>query len=149
MMRNYKQNNPRWNRTKIRGTDLRIGQYGCLICCIASLSTYFGQDIGVQGVIDLTGFMPNGHLIWRSGIYPDFEFEKIIKGCDQNLIIDALNDPDRAVILGLNNAKHWVTATGINAETGDLFIADPLGPNERDYLRENDVIDYMAFFKRK
>jgi len=148
-MINYKQNNPRWNRTKIRGTDLRVGMYGCLICSIASISSYFGSNIGVQGVIDLTGFLPNGHLIFRSGNYPDFKFDKILKGCDQNSIIEALNDPDRAVILGLNGGAHWVVACSIDIATGNLRIADPLGSQDREFLRQNDVIDYMAFYSRK
>src|SRR5574343_1012928 len=148
-MINYKQNNPRWNRTKIRGTNISIGEYGCLICCIATLSTDFGQGFGPQGAMDLTGFTKDGKVIWRSGIYTDFEFEKIVKGYDREAIINALNDPNRAVILGLNGAKHWVVASDIDPTTGDLQIADPLGKNERDILGKNDVIDYMAFYKRK
>lgn len=149
MMKNYKQNNPRWNRTKIRGTELRVGLYGCLICSIASLATYFGRDIGVQGVIDLTGFTPDGKLIWRSGLYPDFEFDRIVKGHDHEMIMEALADPDRAVILGINEAKHWVVATNYNEQNARYVVADPLGKNERDFLNQYDTVAYMAFFKRK
>lgn len=148
-MINYKQTNPKWNRTKIRGTNLRVGMYGCLICCIASLASYFQPEIGVQGVIDLTGFTPDGKLIWKSGIYPSFEYEKIIKGCDYEAIKSALDDPDRAVILGLNGGKHWVVACGEINKGGQYEIADPLGNTDRSFLGINDIIDYMAFFKRK
>jgi len=148
-MQNYKQNNPRWNRTKIRGTNLRVGEYGCLICCIATLASYFQPEIGVQGVIDLTGFWPDGNVIWKSGNYPSFEYDKIIKGRDDEAIKQALNDPDRAVILGLNSGKHWVVACQYNTELNNFEIADPLGNTDRSYLGGNDIIDYMAFYKRK
>lgn len=149
MMTHFKQNDPRWKLKKIRGTNLLVNDYGCLICCVAMLSTYFGDNFGPVGAIDLTGFTPEGKMIWRSGNYKTFEFDKIVKGRDDDLIKKALKDPDRAVILGLNNAKHWVVATLFFDDLGTYEIMDPLDNTPSTSLRENDEISYMAFYKRK
>ena len=128
---------------------MRVGQYGCLICCIATLASYFQPEIGVQGVIDLTGFTPEGKIIWKSGIYPSFEYDYIIKGRDDVEIDRALIDPDRAVIFGLNGGKHWVVGCAALINPDAYMVADPLGKLDRNILPERDEISYMAFFKRK
>jgi hypothetical protein len=103
----------------------------------------------VQGVIDLTGFTPEGKVIWKSGIYGSFEYDYILKGRDDIEIDRALTDPNRAVLFGLNGGKHWVVACATLINPDAYMVADPLGKLDRNILPERDEISYMAFFKRK
>lgn len=149
MTTHFRQNDPRWAGVKIRGTDLKLKDYGCLICSIAILSTQFGDNFGPIGAMDMTGFTEDGKVIFRSGNYPSFEFDKIIKGRDDEMIKEAIKDDDRAVILGLNGGAHWVVATLYMEDLKTFEIADPLTRQPSSQLPDRDEITYMAFYKRK
>ena len=149
MMTSFSQRDPQWGDLCITGTMLKIKDYGCLLCCIADLSTYFGEGFDPIGALRRCSFTPEGELIWAVNSLEDFEFVELIKGRNDDMIKQYLDDPDTAVILGLYGGRHWVVACSYFPNTNLYRIADPYNGDKCEIDRYGNQISYMAFYKRK
>lgn len=147
-MISYKQGGPRWADKTIGNTQLTLKRVGCLITCVADLSTYFGDLFDPAIVCDRCKFTPDARLIWASAVFPSFEFERREYGFNDEGIFAALEDPDRAVILQVNDGAHWVVATGWSIWHNCYKIADPLYGDRATIKRYHSNITGAAYFRR-
>lgn len=144
----YSQKDPRWSYEFIGRTKYTIGKFGCLITCIAMLTTYFRPDKTPDRVSYILKFTDQALLIWDSCIFENFRFYHRAYHPSLALIKEAIKDKDRAVVLQVHGGTHWVVATGINWLTGKIQIADPLYGDRATMDRYNNTINGAAFFKR-
>ena len=79
MIKLFYQKDPLWANIKIPRTNLKIGNYGCNICNIASLCCYYGREENPATITPKLDFV-NGLVIWKSltNIYPEIKFIKRI-----------------------------------------------------------------------
>lgn len=79
MIKLFYQKDPLWANIKIPGTNLKLKDYGCNVCNLASLACYYGKSETPKTILSKLKFV-NGLVIWKSftEIYPDIEFVKRI-----------------------------------------------------------------------
>lgn len=154
MLISYSQRDPKWSQQKLGASSLTVGRYGCTTCCIADLSTYFGDNLDpLQTCKKIQYTKPSGKesgglVIWGSCTFGTFKFERRQYGRNERDIMAALKDPDRAVILEVNKGAHWVTATGYDGVNKIFKIADPWFGDRSTMKRYGDSITGAAYFRR-
>lgn len=134
MMKHLSQLNPQFSGTFIGNTSLRIGRFGCALCCLSMTSDLFGcykSPAEIARMLPL--FNAQGELIW-SQIAPAFnkkiQFDKRIGDKNHSVRNDAeikksiLDSPKTVVWLNVANHSHWVFATDVAGN--DYRIIDPL-----------------------
>ena len=159
------QRDIRWRDVLIGLSRETIGVSGCTITCISMLSDYFfarqqsTNYLRPDFLAKKLSFTPDGLLLWKSidGVCPfNFEFRHYKR--DDSVIENALEAPNRAVILRVNFSnnnsknKHWVVATGLSSlgmKMGGYVVADPYTgkkENAGGLLSKYRTIDGMATF---
>lgn len=136
----YSQNNPLW-KNKALGTQGTIGQYGCLISCVAMVSTYFGHDENpdkINTYLTHNNGYVNGNLyIWNAVAkkYPDMVYQGIVRTPDtltktQMDAIRSIIDQGFPLFLKIDVIpstskldEHWVLGTDYDGD--DIIIQDP------------------------
>lgn len=148
-MYTYSQRDPKWATEKIKGSELTIGRFGCLITTIATLSLRYGESLTPSQVNSHCAFTPGGLLIWASCRFDNFVFVRRQYGRLDGEILAAQDSPDGAVVLQVANYSHWVLAIGYDTLTRLLLIADPWLGDETTMARYKDSITGAAYFKQK
>lgn len=148
-MKSYSQRDGRWANIRIGDSSLTIGRFGCVITCIADLSTYFGDNLLPNEVANIHEFTTDGQILWNTGNYGHMVFSRREYGRHNDRILHAIKHPDLAVILQVANKSHWVVA--INAKEGidNLGIADPWLGDKTTMKRYNNNITGAAYFLLK
>lgn len=136
----YSQNNPLW-KNKALGTQGTIGQYGCLISCVAMVSAYFGHDENPESInIYLTnnnGYVNGNLYIWNAVTkkYPDMVYQGIVRTPDtltktQMDAIRSIINQGFPLFLKIDVIpstskldEHWVL--GVDYDGDDIIIQDP------------------------
>jgi hypothetical protein len=110
----YSQNDPVWKNFKIGDSSLSVGDYGCLISCIATLSSYFGENKTPGELCRIKKlFTPSGLVIWKKidEVYKTMRFLYRYYQFNERVADDALlKDPNKCIIFQVDNKKHWVSA---------------------------------------
>jgi len=124
-MLSFCQRNPKWGNLKLGSSVLTMARYGCTTTAISDLSTYFKPTMIItpDKMCQYLKYTSGGLIIWESCQFTNFKFEKRIYGRNDLLIKECLKDPNRAIILEVDNS-HWVVSTGVNL-FGGYKIADP------------------------
>lgn len=150
-MISYSQRDPRWSDEKLGSSPLTIGRFGCTMTCIADLSTYFIEDprayYNPHDLNKIIKFTPEGLIVWQSCNFREFVFDSRVYGRNDEQIKAALKDPNRAVILQVANASHWVVALSWNLL--GLRIADPWLGDKTSISRYKNDITGAAYFRRR
>ncbi len=144
-MQSFSQRDPAWASQHLGGSNLTIGRYGCTTVSISMLSTYFGDNLNPSQVANKIKYT-NGLIIWGSCVFNHFRFDRREYGRNDANIKAALKDPNRAVILEVQNGSHWVVATG-NSWLGGYKIADPWFGDFSTTSRYKNITG-AAYFKR-
>lgn len=147
-MISYKQGDPRWAEEKMLPSEITLKRAGCVVTAIADLSTYFGDFYDPGIVCRRVKFTPSALIYWQSCLFPSFKFSYREYGRNDAGIWAALQHPDRAVILQVNNGQHWVVATSWNTWSKVFKIADPFFGDRSDMRRYGDNITGAAYFNR-
>jgi len=121
----YSQRDERWADKQIGQSDLKMGRYGCTVCCVAMLTTYFRDNFTPDELLKKLQFTSDGLLIWSSCVFPYFKFNLRDYSPSKSVILAHLKDPKLAVILKVGNINHWVVAYHYNKITGRFLVADP------------------------
>lgn len=148
MMKSFSQREPLWAYEKIKGSELTIGRFGCLITCIADLSTYFQDNLTPLDINAICKFTNSGLLYWDSAVFGHFKFRKRERFRNDKGITDALKDPLSAVLLEVANGSHWVVGVEHYANNGVYKIADPWLGDWSSTKRYADNITGSAYFSR-
>lgn len=136
----YSQNDSQW-RIKTLGSKGTIGDYGCLVTCIAMVCTYFGHEETPSTLNDKlknNGGFANGNLfVWGAitNIYRDIMYQGQVQTPDaltsaqMQKIKDTL-DKGYPVIVQIDTVpattsfdEHWILAIGYDGD--DFIIQDP------------------------
>lgn len=147
-MVSYNQRDSRWANQNLGSSNLKMGLFGCTTTAIADLSTYFGDNLNPSQVADWIKYS-NGLVLWQSCRFNHFQFERREYLRNEANILAAIKDPNRAVLLQVDNGAHWVVATGVpNWFNWYIKIADPWFGDKADMGRYGNSITGAAYFKR-
>lgn len=120
------QRDPRWCQEKLGQTSLTIGRYGCTTVCLSMLSDYFGGfQVPIKIAHNVNFYTPEGFIKWLNLTFLSMKFERREYGENATNIQFALKDPDRAVILLVNDGQHWVVGMRKSLLGNDWIVADP------------------------
>lgn len=125
-MQVYSQLDQRWAQTKIGDTNITIAQAGCTLTCVAMSSDYFKESMTPLGVARTLTFTPDAKLVWSSigKVFKTFEFLWREYSYNQDMIDEALKNPDKTCLLNVKGGNHWVL--GIRRLFGTTYlVADP------------------------
>lgn len=145
-MDSFSQRDPKWADLHLGQSPLKMGRYGCTTTCIADLSTYFGDNFTPGWAVKNIKYTPDGLILWQSCKFFKFAFERREHGRNDANIEAALKDLNRAVILQVANASHWVVALG--KLLGVYRIADPWVGDKSTMLRYKNNITGAAYFRK-
>ena len=136
----YSQNDPAW-KNKVLGTQGTIGHYGCLITCVAMVSTYFGHAENPESIntylTNNNGYVNGNLYIWNTITkkYPDMVYQGIVRTPDsltqtQMDTIRSIIDQGFPLFLKIDVIpstskldEHWVL--GVDYDGDDIIIQDP------------------------
>lgn len=125
-----------------------MAQIGCLITCIADLSTYFHPARLPSDIVAKASFTAQGLVIWSSLKLVGFQFYLRDHVRNDARIQQHIKHPDLAVALQVANATHWVVGTGLPFFGALYKIADPLFGDFSTMKRYQDSVTGAAYFKR-
>ena len=113
------------------------------------LSDYFGSYVSPgQAARHLTWYTPDGLIIWQALQFDKMKFVRRETGRDDVYILAALKDPNRAVMLQVNNGQHWVVAIKKNLLNNSYQVADPWMGDKCDVISRYHNITGAAYFAR-
>lgn len=106
------QYSKQWAAIKLLPSNLTMAAKGCLTVCVCMLSDYYKCFKSPDQVVGINiKYTVDGLMIWESINFPTFKFVKRVRNLfDVVSIDDSIKDPDKAVILAINNDAHWVVA---------------------------------------
>ena len=122
------QRDPKWAKVTMGQSNSTIGQYGCLITDISSLSSWYGKYSDPEWLAKNLKFTQGGLLFWNSiteSVLP-MKFVYRYYKRDDGIIKKALFSSNDCVILEVQwgGSKHWVTAINWSPIKG-YRVADP------------------------
>lgn len=90
------------------------------------LSDYFGSYVSpAQMAKNPAYYTKDGLIIWQALSFKKMKFVVREHGEKRQNILAAIKDPDMAVILQVDNGRHWVAAMGVTKDGKDYIVADP------------------------
>jgi hypothetical protein len=131
---NYKQYDPKWANLTIRGTNLKIKDWGCALCSLTNLVNKFSYAINPAQLNEKIDYV-KGLIVWSS-INKIFPKVKFIKSVDYSKIPADLNYVKRLLDQGIpiiaetrtglfKNKTHFVTIWGYDHYVKKFTMSDP------------------------
>lgn len=146
------QRDPRWGSIKLGASNIDLYHYGCTTTCISMLSDYFGGRIFPDAIArTVSNYTPDGLILWTKLQFAKMKFDWRGYGRDDKKIQEYLKDPNKAVILQVNDGKHWVVATRRTPPgpgSGHICV-DPRTGKQCDVLKVYKNITGAAYFSKK
>ena len=110
-MKILSQRDPAWAADKLGASTLTIGRFGCTTTCISMLSDYFGcYKSPLEIAHNASNYTPDGLVVWSRLMFARMQFVRRDRTFDAAAIADSIKDPNKAVMLEVNNGQHWVVA---------------------------------------
>lgn len=148
MMTYFSQRDPRWADDKLGASKIDMHHYGCTTTCIAMLTTYFGCPTFPDAIARLKrNYTKDGLIIWGNLSFSCMKWDWREYGYSALKVQQALNHPDRAVILEINNHKHWVVAAR-RSFFGDSYVCVDPWTGKKITVDAKDITG-SSFFSRK
>jgi hypothetical protein len=114
------------------------------------LTSYFGTLVFPNEIaMHKDWFNAEGKIIWGKTNFKSMKFEKRLYKCYDGDIRASLKDPNRAVMLEVNNGQHWVVATKASWLSNDYTCVDPWDGKRKSVLKNYHNITGSAHFIRK
>lgn len=113
------------------------------------LSDYFGGYVAPDTIASNVHNYISDLINWKTLDFKNFKFVWRAYQRDDVRIKDALKDPNKAVILNVNNGAHWVVALRPTLLGNSYIVADPLGGKKVDVIKAYKNITGAAYFARK
>lgn len=143
------QRDPRWSDVKLGQSSLTVGRYGCTTTCISMLSDYFKCLAFPDAIAKVpTNYTKDGLILWNKLVFKKMRFKWRYYEQNDAIIKECLKDPNRAIILQVNNGLHWVLAVSKNLFGKDYTVLDPWTGKKCDVLKTYHNITGMAVFER-
>jgi len=126
-MKLISQRDPVHAKDKLGASTLTVARWGCTTATLSMLSDYFDCYKSVTEIAhNVHNYTWDGLIIWKNLSFENMKFEKREYRYNRENILDALSDPDRAVILQVADGAHWVVAYSTKMFSLDIAVADPL-----------------------
>lgn len=139
-----------WASRKLGSSNMTVGRYGCTTTCISMLSDYFGSyKSPVELASNTNNYTSNGLIIWKNLKFDKMKFDRRSYLQDNTGIHQALIDPNKAVMLEVNDSQHWVVALRPTWFSNSYWVADPWSGDKCNVIRRYKNITGAAFFSRK
>lgn len=154
------QSDPRWADVQIGNSQARLGDFGCLVTCIAMLSDYFDCYQAPDDIASHAGwFTDEGKLIWINSEFPNFSFRwregNIITNKParndeliQAYLPNANNNEAKAALLAVAHNSHWVLPLAYDAHDRDYLAIDPADGAIIKVLEKYQAITASGHFVR-
>jgi len=117
------------------------------------LSDYFGDYKSPEELAsNVHNYTHDGLVLWWNFEFDGMKFDKRVRGSTNELLPEirvALKDPDRGVLLQVNNGAHWVLAYSSKLFSSDIGVADPWVGKVVPCLKTYHNITGAAYFSRK
>lgn len=114
------------------------------------LSDYFGCLTFPDAIAKASGnYTQQGLIVWPNLKFEKMAFQRREYGRNDKEIRLALKDPNRAVILQVNDGQHWVVAIRSNFFGGGYTVLDPWTGKKCNVLKVYRNITGAAYFSRK
>lgn len=115
------------------------------------LSSYFNcYKTPTEIAHNVHNYTKEGLIIWENLNFEKMKFVTRIRWTPgENVINNALRDPDQAIMLEVNNHSHWVLALRKTLIGKSWIVADPWLGDKCDVLKRYKNITGCAVFKRK
>ncbi len=141
------QQDPRWAGVTLGNSRFTIGRYGCTTTAISMLSDYFKCFQSPDAIAKTYAkYTLDGLIIWDSISLSRMAFETRIRARDDKSIQQSLKDPNRAVILNVNNGNHWVAAVSKVLLGNDYWVFDPwLGKKVKACATYKNIVGSTSF----
>lgn len=113
------------------------------------LTDYFGawaSPVSIASHKDW--YTADGLILWNKLALSAMSFEKREYGWNDFAICQAMSDPDRAVILNVNDGQHWVVALRKTIFSNDYVVLDPWTGKKALAFKDYHNINGAAYFKR-
>lgn len=151
-MKYLSQRDPQWASTKLGQSKLEMWRWGCTTTCISMISDYFGcYRSPLEIAKDAANYTKSGLVLWQnmSKFFPKMNFEWRAYGFDKKRIDESLKNKDKAVILQVDNKKHWVVALRPTFLGNSYIVLDPWDGKKVDVLKRYANITGSAHFVRE
>ena len=149
----YSQLDPKWSKMPIGKTKITVGQQGCTLTDICMVASYFGETITPAQLSAVPGlFNKDAKIIWSvlNKVFKTFQWDYRGYGNQSAKIKQHLTDPNKAVILQVNNEQHWVLPTKTTPDNKSYAIIDPWGGVRiPDVIKKYKNITGSSYFSRK
>ena len=144
------QRDQRWSQVKLGQSSLTVGRYGCTTTCISMLSDYFGCLVYPDAIAkNVYNYTKDGLVIWEALKFAKMRFAQRVQGRPSDSLIQAcLKDPDKAIILQVDNGQHWVVALSKNFFGNDYTVLDPWTGKKCNAMSVYKNITNAAIFQR-
>jgi hypothetical protein len=134
---------------KIGDSNLTVGRWGCTTTCLSMLSDYFKHFHTPGEIAGRKEFYANGLVWWKKLDFATMRFVERRYGRHDYAIRDSIKGPNKAVMLQVDNAQHWVVATSRTLWGNDYWCVDPWDGKERKVVASFGNITGSAHFVSK
>lgn len=149
-MQYYCQRDQQWAADKLGASTLTIAGWGCTTSSVAMIATYFGEAITPPMLAhNVHNYTKDGLILWKNLSFKKMKFDYRYYTDDRKVIDAALKDPNKAVILQVNNGAHWVVAMRKTLLGNDYVILDPWTGKKSTAIGQYHNITGCAVFSRK
>lgn len=138
----FSQNDSRWKDIKMGISNHKLGVWGCTTSSVATLGTWFGDTLTPKDyAISKNLYTKDGKIIWKQieTISKKIRFKWRYYAFSKEIIDEALNNPDTAVLLNVDRGYHWVSA--LSKRTGGYKCSDPYSFPAKDRFYANSEIE--------
>lgn len=144
------QRDERWGAVKLGASSLDVYHYGCTTTCISMLSDYFGSLAYPDAIAKvISNYTPEGLILWTKLQFIKMSFAWREYGRNDQLIKESLKDPNKAVILQVDDGKHWLVALRPTLLGNDYVCLDPWTGLKCNAIATYKNITGSAHFVRK
>lgn len=149
-MINLSQRDPRWAETNLGSSLLKMKDHGCTTTAESMLSDFFKGYMPPNVIAEHKNwYTPNGLRLWANADFPTMKWVWRQKGFDKEKINASLKDPKKAVILQVNNGKHWVVAIRKTIFGNDYVCVDPWDGKKKDVFKTYKNITGSSHYEAK
>ena len=143
------QRNPKWSTIKMGSSKLTLGKFGCTTTCISMLSDYFGCYRSPEELAhNANNYTKSGLVIWQNIIFNKMSVGWREYKRDDKKIQEYLKDPNKAVILQVDNGSHWIVALRPTILGKDYVCADPWTGKKCLAIKDYHNITGATYFHR-
>lgn len=135
MFQIFCQRDKRWSNTTLGKTNRTMAQVGCTTTGIAISGTWFGETILPGDLCKKLRYTDDARILWASigEVFKTMEFWWRFYKYDQVLIDEALKNPNKTLLLNVDDGGHWVVALKRIPLTKKFWVADPWDGRKKIY----------------